>query len=117
VSGLFGSVAVAGRFLLLGLRRRADLAGAVAANTVPLCQLPTPDIGHGGHDIPRCPDPVDHLIPRNVGRQQPENGRECAGPSASLWSGEIRNGLDLVAQIASCDGVPGPGSTEGYRRS
>ena len=65
----------------------------------------TADLGGGGHDLSRHAHPVAHVVPRHVVGQQSEDRGERQGAPAGLGVGELRDGVDLAAHIASGDGA------------
>ena len=94
-------VAVARRVLVPGVRRGESLARAGAADALPLRGLWTADLGHRGHDLAGHADPADHVVSRHAVGDQPTHRSQCQRSPAGVGAGELRDGVDVVAQIAS----------------
>ena len=99
------------------LRPDEGLAGTDTAGALSLRGLRTTDLGDGRHDLSRHPDPAAHVVPRYVVGDQPEDRGERQGAPAGLGVGQLRDGVDLAAQVAAGDGAAGARSADGYRRS
>ena len=69
-----------------------------------MCRLWISDIGEGRDHIPGHEDTVAGLVPGDVVGNDSEERRQCFGAAARIGLEEVRDCLDLAAQIASCDG-------------
>ena len=87
----------------LWVDRRAvgDVAGAVA-----LPWLPAADVDDGRDDLSGHPQAVADVVHGDVMCHQPKERRQRSGAAACSRAQQLRDGLDLVAQVAPGDGPP-----------
>ena len=65
------------------------------------------ELGHGGYDIRTNAAPVENLVSRNMVCNQPETRSKRFGLATCPGVGQLPNGMDLVAQVATHDGEAG----------
>jgi hypothetical protein len=73
--------------------------GGGPCHVVPVQRLPAPDLGHGGYDFPGHTEAVGDVVSCHVVFNQPEERRQRTGLAAGPGARELRDGLDLAAQI------------------
>src|SRR5450759_3931790 len=107
---IYPAPALAGRVHMPALRvdRRAvgDVAGAVA-----LPWLPGADVADGRDDLSGHPQAVANVVHGDVVCDQPKERRQRSGAAACSRPRQLRDGLDLAAQVAPGDGPPRAGGT------
>src|SRR5271166_6789284 len=86
--------------------RRAvdDVAGAVA-----LPGVPGADVADGWDGLSGHPKAVAHVVHGNVVCHQPKERRQCSGAATCSWPRQLRDGVDLAAQVAPGNGPPRKG--------
>src|SRR5947207_662450 len=78
--------------------------------TADVCALSLSGFRHGGNDFSRHPKAVAALVSsRLASRHRSEARHQCLGFAAGVGPGQLPDGLELVAQVAPCDGAAGPG--------
>lgn len=92
--------------------RRQKLAAADAAHVDSMRHVRPAGIRDSRHDFPRHADAADDLVPGDVVDHQPTDGCKCSGIAGSLGAGQLRDSLDLAAQVAPRDGATGARSVD-----
>src|ERR1035438_5659336 len=96
VSGILGATAVANGFRVSTLRIGKGLAGA---GSVGVWRVWLSDFGDRRNDFSRYADPFAGVVPGHVVGDDPEERRQCIGSAARARAEEIRDRLDVAAQI------------------
>jgi len=104
MSGVSGEAPVAGGFRLSALRIGEGLAGA---GSVAVCWMRVPNFGDCRNDFPGHAHSVDGVVSRHVVGDDPEERRQRVGAATSAGPEEVRDSLDMAAQIAPCHGQAG----------
>src|SRR5271166_3512927 len=108
---VYPTFALAERIHLPALRmdRRAvdDVAGAVA-----LPGVPGADVADGWDGLSGHPKAVAHVVHGNVVCHQPKERRQCSGAATCSWPRQLRDGVDLAAQVAPGNGPPWKGRAQ-----
>jgi hypothetical protein len=88
------------------LRELGWVVVARARSAGRVCRLWISDLGDGRDHIkiPGHEDTVAGLVPGDVVGNGSEERCQCFGAAARIGLEEVRDSLDLAAQIASCDG-------------
>src|SRR3954468_11666994 len=60
------------------------------------------------HDFPRHAQAIDDVVPSDLVGHGAEERRQCAGAATSSRFGQLRDRLDMVAQIATSHGPAQP---------
>lgn len=102
MSGIFGTATLAFGIRLSALRIKE---GVARARDLGMCRVRVPDVGDGGHDFPGYADSLAGLVSGHVVGDEPEERRQRAGPAASSGPEELRDGMDVAAQITSGNGA------------
>ena len=74
-----------------------------SCHLVPVFELRLSDLGDGWHRVPGHTEASLHLVSGDVVCDQPEERCQRTGLAAGPRSGELRDGLDLAAQIETGD--------------
>ena len=104
MSVLFGAAAVAFRISLSALRVAEGVAGSTI---VGMRRLWAPDFGDGRNDIPKHPHAAACVVSGHVAGDHTEKLRPRVGIAASAGLKELRDGMEVAAQTAACDGEAG----------
>lgn len=104
MSVVFGAATVAFRISLSALRVAEGVAGSTI---VGMRRLWAPDFGDGRNDIPRHTHAAACVVSDHVVGDHAEKWRQRVGIAASAGLEELRDGMDVAAQTAPCDGEAG----------
>lgn len=63
--------------------------------------MQSPDFGNGGYRLPRYAEAVEDVVPGHVVRDESEERSKRVGLAESAGAGQLSDGLDLAAQIAT----------------
>ena len=110
VSGLFVEAALAGGIRLSTVRHAVGLDDQPEPAGV--CGMPVPGVINGRHDLSGYAKTADAVVPGDLVGNHPEEWRQCAGPATDPGVGQLRDRLDLAAQVAPGDGTTGPRSAQ-----
>jgi hypothetical protein len=70
--------------------------------------LRPPDLGYGRHDLPGYAQVAGGLVPGHVLAGEPKERRQRTWLADSLGVGKLQDGMDVAAQVSSCDGAVWP---------
>ena len=62
-----------------------------------VCKMPVPGISHRRHHFSRYAEAADAVVPGDLVGNHAEEWSQCRGRTANLRTGQLHNGLDLVA--------------------
>jgi transposase-like protein len=75
-----------------------------------MCGVRCSDVGHGGDNISRHAEAPPVVVSRDVVGDRPEDGCQRRGAATPPGAGELRNRVDVAAQVAPSDGQARAGS-------
>src|SRR5271165_2606809 len=110
VSGLFVEAALAGGIRLSTVRHAVGLDDQPEPAGV--CGMPVPGVINGRHDLSGYAKTADAVVPGDLVGDHAEEWRQCAGPATDPGVGQLRDCVDLAAQVAPGDGTTGPRSAQ-----
>ena len=103
MSRVLGQPAMARWFSMSTVPGREGCLGS--CHSIPVLRLSAPDVGYGGHDFPRHTEAAVDVVSCDVVCDEPEEWGQCVGVAASTRAEELRDSLDLAAQIEAGDGA------------
>ena len=106
MSGLFVGAALAGGIRLSTMRHAVGLDDQ--SEPAGVCGMPVPGVRNGRHDFSGYAKTAGAVVPGDLVGDHPEEWRQRAGPATDPGVGQLRDRLDLAAQVAPGDGTTGP---------
>ena len=109
MSSLLGKPSVARWFSMPALSGIEGCHGP--RHLVPVLRLSASDLSHGRHCFPGHPEAAGDVVSGDVVRDESEERCQRAGTAASVGAGQLRDSLDVAAQVETGDGPAESGST------
>src|SRR6476620_2178035 len=92
---LSGTIAVAGRLCMSGLR---SIGGVEChAGPVRVSSVPPPGYSEGGDHLSRYPATLANVVSRDLADREPEEWSQCQQRAAEPGPEKLRDGLDVAA--------------------